>query len=104
MEISRPGLHQNVTGSLEGGQRSGTPESLTTRNPLVSKPLPPTSDSDSSPHRPTKKAKSKALTSDDDSDEDGAKKSSQPKSGHSAGSGVKRGGTRQPIKRGGKRF
>jgi len=101
MEISRSGLHQNVTGSLEGGQRSGT---LATRNPPVSKPLPLTSDSDSSPHRPTKKAKSKALTSDDDSDEDCAKKSSQPKSGHSAGSGVKRGGTRQPIKRGGKRF
>lgn len=60
----------------------------------------PKSDSDSSPPRPTKKVK--ASSSDDDSEEERARRIAQIKTG--AGGGIKRGGTRQPIKRGGKRF
>ncbi|KAF8899954.1 hypothetical protein CPB84DRAFT_1847513 [Gymnopilus junonius] len=59
------------------------------------------SDSESSPHRPTKKAKPAAPSStDDDSEHDNIKSRS---TSAALGSGVKR-TTRQPIKRGGKRF
>ncbi|KAF9525675.1 hypothetical protein CPB83DRAFT_859161 [Crepidotus variabilis] len=75
--------------------------------PSTSKPPPPAaSDSDSSPHRPLKKAKARArASSDEDSEEERKKRVAHLKgSGSNATGGVKRGGTRQPIKRGGKRF
>jgi hypothetical protein len=63
------------------------------------------SDSESSPARPAKKPKKQVITSsDDDSEEDRKRRVAQLKSGMGGGAeGVKR-GTRQPIKRGGKRF
>ncbi|KAJ7127057.1 hypothetical protein C8R44DRAFT_780313 [Mycena epipterygia] len=77
--------------------------------PLSSSPIPakplgrakaPPSDSDSSPVRPAKKAKLPLSSSDEDSEAERKKRLAKATSG--AG-GVKR-GTRQPIKRGGKRF
>ncbi|KAF9468141.1 hypothetical protein BDZ94DRAFT_845739 [Collybia nuda] len=59
------------------------------------------SDSDLSPVRPVKKLKKVATSSDDDSEEERKRRIAQVKSG--SGPGVTR-GTRQPIKRGGKRF
>jgi hypothetical protein len=72
------------------------------------KPNSPTgvpSDSESSPARPAKKPKKRVITtSDDDSEEERKKRVAQLKGGTGGGAeGVKR-GTRQPIKRGGKRF
>lgn len=60
------------------------------------------SDSDSSPVRPAKKLRRVATSSDDDSEEERKRRVAQIKSGSGPG-GFKR-GTRQPIKRGGKRF
>jgi hypothetical protein len=60
----------------------------------------PSSDSESSPLRPAKKAKPRISSSDDDSEEERKKRVAQLKSGTG---GAKR-GTRQPIKRGGRRF
>ncbi|KAJ7707781.1 hypothetical protein B0H17DRAFT_531770 [Mycena rosella] len=72
--------------------------------PIPSKPLSrakaPSSDSDSSPARPVKKVKPPLSSSDDDSEAERKRRLAKATSG--AG-GVKR-GTRQPIKRGGKRF
>ncbi|KAJ7727292.1 hypothetical protein DFH07DRAFT_851885 [Mycena maculata] len=73
-------------------------------SPIPSKPLSrakaPSSDSDSSPLRPVKKAKPSLSSSDDDSEAERKRRLAKATSG--AG-GAKR-GTRQPIKRGGKRF
>ncbi|KAF5371819.1 hypothetical protein D9615_009553 [Tricholomella constricta] len=64
----------------------------------------PGSDSDSSPVRPPKKLKTpaKGSSSDDDSEEERRRRVAQLKSGGGSGGGIR--GTRQPIKRGGKRF
>ncbi|KIJ67083.1 hypothetical protein HYDPIDRAFT_174328 [Hydnomerulius pinastri MD-312] len=59
----------------------------------------PQSDTDSSPVRPIKKAKARASSSDDDSEEERKRLATQIKNG----TAPKR-GTRQPLKRGGKRF
>jgi len=59
----------------------------------------PSSDSESSPLRPAKKAKPRVSSSDDDSEEERKKRVAQLKNG----AAPKR-GARQPIKRGGKRF
>lgn len=59
----------------------------------------PQSETDSSPVRPVKKAKPRASSSDDDSEEERKRLAAQIKSG----TAPKR-GTRQPLKRGGKRF
>ncbi|KAK7033081.1 hypothetical protein R3P38DRAFT_2920583 [Favolaschia claudopus] len=71
--------------------------------PKPSKPLSraklPSSDSDSSPHRPVKKVKP-PLSSDEDSEAERKKRLAKATSG--AGGAAR--GTRQPIKRGGKRF
>lgn len=62
------------------------------------------SDSDSSPARPVKKPKKQVTSSsDDDSEEERRRRVAQLKSGAAGPGGIKR-GTRQPIKRGGKRF
>ncbi|KAF8206505.1 hypothetical protein K438DRAFT_1963533 [Mycena galopus ATCC 62051] len=66
----------------------------------LSRPKPPSTDSDSSPVRPVKKAKPPASSSDEDSEAERKRRLAKATSG--AG-GAKR-GTRQPIKRGGKRF
>ncbi|RDB25908.1 hypothetical protein Hypma_006495 [Hypsizygus marmoreus] len=100
--------------SLAGPSTRSTPptsrlESLSRESPprRVS-PLPSTSrgqvsDSDSSPVRPAKKLKKPvSSSSDDDSEEERKRRVAQLKSGGGPG-GVKR-GTRQPVKRGGKRF
>ncbi|KAF8071710.1 hypothetical protein FPV67DRAFT_1560501 [Lyophyllum atratum] len=88
------------TGSLK-------PQSRDSPAPRVS-PLPPASkdrdsDSDSSPTRPVKKVKKSvtASLSDEDSEEERKRRVAQLKSG---GAGGGKRGTRQPIKRGGKRF
>jgi len=62
----------------------------------------PASDSESSPLRPAKKLKPQMTSSDDDSEEERKRRVAQLKGGSGA-AGAKR-GTRQPIKRGGKRF
>jgi len=64
--------------------------------PLVSQAKAPSPDSDSSPQRPTKKVKPGVPSSSDDGSGDDRRK-------RGGSTGVKR-GTRQPIKRGGKRF
>lgn len=73
-------------------------------SPIPSKPLSrakaPSSDSDSSPLRPVKKAKAVLLSSDEDSEAERKRRLAKATSG---ASGAKR-GTKQPIKRGGKRF
>ncbi|KAJ6531722.1 hypothetical protein B0H19DRAFT_1188224 [Mycena capillaripes] len=73
-------------------------------SPIPSKPLSrakaPSSDSDSSPLRPAKKPKPLLSSSDEDSEAERKRRLAKATSG--AG-GAKR-GTRQPIKRGGKRF
>ncbi|KAJ6505942.1 hypothetical protein DFH09DRAFT_284337 [Mycena vulgaris] len=73
-------------------------------SPIPSKPLSrakaPSSDSDSSPARPVKKVKPPLSSSDEDSEAERKRRLAKVTSG--AG-GAKR-GTRQPIKRGGKRF
>ncbi|KAG6865912.1 hypothetical protein C0991_010745 [Blastosporella zonata] len=79
------------------------PLSRTPPAPRLS-PIPPASgkddsDSDSSPVRPGKKLKKPSDLSDDDSEGERKRRVAQLK----GGSGAKR-GTRQPIKRGGKRF
>jgi hypothetical protein len=66
----------------------------------TSQPKAPASDSESSP-RPAKKPKPQISSSDEDSEAERKKRVSRLKSG--SGPSVKR-GTRQPIKRGGKRF
>lgn len=102
------GMHSSMHGAVKSPKHAG---------PLPSQPvspLPPpnskqasvskapVSDSESSPPRPAKKAKTPRLSSsDEDSEEERKRRVAQLKSG--AGGGVKR-GTRQPIKRGGKRF
>ncbi|KAJ7158819.1 hypothetical protein C8R46DRAFT_401649 [Mycena filopes] len=72
--------------------------------PVPTKPLSrvkvPSSDSDSSPVRPVKKAKPPLSSDDEDSEAERKRRLAKATSG--AG-GAKR-GTRQPIKRGGKRF
>ncbi|KAJ7034981.1 hypothetical protein C8F04DRAFT_1099676 [Mycena alexandri] len=81
------------------------PQSLSPE-PVPTKPLSrakvPSSDSDSSPVRPVKKAKP-PLSSSDEEDSEAERKRRLAKATSGAG-GAKRGGTRQPIKRGGKRF
>ncbi|KAJ6619682.1 hypothetical protein B0H10DRAFT_2024428 [Mycena sp. CBHHK59/15] len=73
-------------------------------SPIPSKPISrlkaSSSDSDSPPHRPIKKAKPPVSSSDDDSEAERQRPVAKTTSGTG---GVKR-GTRQPIKRGGKRF
>jgi hypothetical protein len=64
-----------------------------------SKTIPSSSDDDSSPVRPAKKPKQRSAVSSDDDSEDDPKRR-----GTSAGTSSKRGGARQPIKRGGRRF
>lgn len=84
---------------------SKSPEDANTTGPALSKAVPKepqiisaSSDDNSPPVRPTKKAKQKQVSSSDDSD-------SEPKRrGTSAGTSSTRGGTKQPIKRGGRRF
>ena len=78
---------------------SPTLNRLATPAPVAKVDIEPSSGSESSPHRPTKRAKAKiSSASDGDSESD-----SKP---HVATSGGTRRGTapRQPIKRGGKRF
>lgn len=96
------------TSNLAGLSRTSEQSPLTAlskdRNPT---PIPPRksrsrsgSDAEALPPRPVKKTKSRVMSSsDDDSDQD-TKKS---RSGSAAASGARR-GTRQPIKRGGKKF
>jgi hypothetical protein len=104
---------------------SAQPPSTTSREPLNRdgaifspdpSPLPPTSrlnsqglglpsDSDSSPARPAKKPKKQVTSSsDDDSEEERKRRVAQLKSGAGGGPGGGKRGTRQPIRRGGKRF
>lgn len=66
-------------------------------SPLAAEPKQNKSDSDSSPVRPVKKKPKQTLSSDDDS---GAERRKQA----TRGGAPKQRGTRQPIKRGGKRF
>jgi len=66
------------------------------KSPLVSQAKAPSSDSGSSSQRPTKKAKPGVPSSSDDGSGDDRRKK--------GGSTVVKKGTRQPIKRGGKRF
>lgn len=61
-----------------------------------------TSDSDSEPPQPTKQSKKPRIASSSDDDSDSKARVVQKRSGSGAG-GIKR-GTKQPIKRGGKRF
>ncbi|KAJ7274451.1 hypothetical protein B0H12DRAFT_1088787 [Mycena haematopus] len=89
----------------ESQSPAGRPQSLSPVPSKPSKPFsrvkPPSSDSDSSPIRPVKKAKPSASSSDrEDSEVERKRRLAKATSG--AG-GIKR-GTRQPIKRGGKRF
>ena len=63
----------------------------------------PPPDSDSSPTRPAKKTKF-STSSDDDSEEERKRRVAQLKSGAGSGPGGVKRGTRQPLKRGGKRF
>jgi hypothetical protein len=82
-----------------------------TLNRLASSPTPapvakvntePSSGSESSPHRPTKRPKAKISSSSDEDSESGSKP--RMATGSSSG-GTRRGAApRQPIKRGGKRF
>ncbi|CAA7267135.1 unnamed protein product [Cyclocybe aegerita] len=97
---SKHAISSAVAGPSRTAQGSPMPERHVDTPPPASKPNAEPSDSDSSPHRPVKKAKSKAPTSsDEDSEQDIKTKSAR---GASAG-GIKR-GARQPLKRGGKRF
>lgn len=73
--------------------------SMEPRDKGHSKLSPKLSDSDSSPIRAAKKPKRDASSSDEDSEEERKQRVARIKSGT-----AKRGGTRQPIKRGGKRF
>ena len=80
---------------------SPTINRLATPAPAAGVKVEPSSGSESSPHRPTKRAKPKvASSSDEDSESD-----SKPRNvaGTSSG-GTRRPVPRQPIKRGGKRF
>lgn len=61
-----------------------------------------TSNSDSEPPQPTKQSKKPRIASSSDDDSDSKARVVQKRSGSGAG-GIKR-GTKQPIKRGGKRF
>ena len=73
-----------------------TPSLKTAMRSPTSQTKEPSPDSGSSPRRPTKKAKLAVASSSDEESEDDRKK-------RGGSTGVKR-GTRQPIKRGGKRF
>ena len=77
------------------------------RTPPVPSASKPASDSESSPIRPLKKAKLRnaaesSSSAEEDSEEERKRRVALVKSGNAAAS-VKR-GTKQPIKRGGKRF
>jgi hypothetical protein len=93
-ETSHPSSSQLPT---EQRERLAPTPSLkpATRSP-ISQTKEPSLDSDSSPRRPTKKVKPAVASSSDEESEDDRKK-------RGGSTGVKR-GTRQPIKRGGKRF
>ncbi|KAJ7104220.1 hypothetical protein B0H15DRAFT_809014 [Mycena belliarum] len=73
-------------------------------SPIPSKPFSrakvPSSDSDSSPARPVKKVKPPISSSDEDSEAERKRRLAKATSG----AGAAKRGTRQPIKRGGKRF
>ena len=63
--------------------------------------IDPSSGSESSPHRPTKRPKPKTSSSSDEDSEAGSK----PRITGTSSGGTRRGAApRQPIKRGGKRF
>ncbi|KAH0585429.1 hypothetical protein H2248_008670 [Termitomyces sp. 'cryptogamus'] len=74
------------------------------RSPIPTAPSKDESDSDSSPAIPVKNPKRSApeLSSDDDSEGERKRRVAQLKGGSGSGGGKR--GTRQPIKRGGKRF
>ncbi|KAF9223867.1 hypothetical protein BS17DRAFT_802339 [Gyrodon lividus] len=77
--------------------RKASPVSGGARSRSLTKTAP--SDTDSSPVRPVKKPKARALSTDDDSEEERKKLAAQIKKGTAPMRW-----TRQPIKRGGKRF
>ncbi|KAG6836830.1 hypothetical protein H0H93_002676 [Arthromyces matolae] len=95
-EVNQNRLSAKPSSSAEQrpGSRSSPAPRLSPPQIIPNKSEKHESDSDSAPPRPPKKLKqvSKAVSSDDDSEDGGNRKST-----------VKR-GTRQPIKRGGKRF
>jgi len=97
MNISRrdstdgAGTHATVPREVVAGQSSH-------RAQTPNAPENPASDSESSPHRPVKKAKARALVSSDE--DSGESKKNVPQVKGTA----KTRGTRQPIKRGAKRF
>jgi len=103
-----PSVRQSSTKPYDPSSRS-SPANLRPPSPLppTSKPSSskgPLSDSESSPARPAKKLKPVVSSSDEDNEGERKKRVAQVKGGAGGGSsGVKR-GTRQPIKRGGKRF
>lgn len=104
MNISNSGSLGNVAGPSNNITASEEPDPKrgTQTPPIAVKPTP-TSDLESPPHRPVKKAKPQASTSSDEESE-GERKNRVPqlKSGNTGASKTR--GTRQPIKRGGKRF
>ncbi|KAH7928084.1 hypothetical protein BV22DRAFT_1149218 [Leucogyrophana mollusca] len=94
----------SLAGTCSSAQPSSAiPSRITTPSPGATRTQRdmkgPSSDSESSPARPIKKAKAPTVSSDDDSEEERRKRVAQIKSGFAA----KR-GPRQPLKRGGKRF
>lgn len=109
MNISRPGSLENVAGPSKTiiSEVTAPQQPRRTQTPpgFSKPPVESTSDSESSPHRPMKKAKpAKARHSSDEDDGAGRKnRVAQPKN-ETTGGAAKTRGTRQPIKRGGKRF
>ena len=102
MNVSNSGSLENVAGPSKNNTASEEPDQKHgTQTPPI-KPTP-TSDLESSPHRPMKKAKSQASTSSDEESEGERKTRVPQRKGGNTGASKTR-GTRQPIKRGGKRF
>ncbi len=105
MNITKPGSLENVAGPSKNNTASEQPEQKQRAQtpPIAIKPTESTSDLESPLHRPVKKAKSKASTSSDgESEGERKERVAKLKSGNTGASKTR--GTRQPIKRGGKRF
>lgn len=86
--------------SIDAIGHTHTTATATEQSHTVQTPKPPSTDSDSSLQRPVKKAKASTVMSSDEDSGDSKKKNVMPKVGNTA----KARGTRQPIKRGAKRF
>ncbi|EPQ54257.1 hypothetical protein GLOTRDRAFT_122033 [Gloeophyllum trabeum ATCC 11539] len=84
---------------------ASAPQQTGSRAKTTSGESPSSSDAESSPHRPKKKAKAKAVVQESSSDAENSEEERRKRlSKIVSGEASRRGGARQPLKRGGKRF